>query len=670
MVRADLRCRRTRHPSGNDGEGGGHLRRYRPTAARPAGPPRGSSGLASGLEAFALGRSFRGDRRLRLQPGTAARVVGFARPYRRSLALFLLVVAAGALGTAIGPLLLRDLIDSGIEDRRAGLVVALAAVMGGLALATSALQLVQDYIAARVSESIVYEMRAEMYRHIQRMPLAFFARTHTGALVSRLSSDVLGAETAFTDLLSNVVGNAITVVFALAVMATLSWPVSLAALVVLPVFGLVGRRVGRRLAALTKRRYELNASMVSTMTERFNVGGALLVRLFGRPDEECKQFEERAGALRNAGVRVALFGRSYSIVLMFGAVLGTVLIYGWGGDLAAHGALNIGTLVALVAYLGGIYGPLGALSGAASDVMTMLTSFSRVFELLDLQPAIAEPTAARPLRRGPSSVDFEQVCFSYPQAREVSLPSLEGVDQLDRSDSREVLRNVSFEARPGEMIALVGRSGAGKSTIGMLVPRIYDVTSGAVRIDGADVRELELQSLRAKVGVVTQEAHLFHDTLRANLLYARPGAGDDEILHALERAELRDVLAALPEGLDTIVGERGHRLSGGERQRVAIARLMLKEPDVVVLDEATAHLDSESEVKVQRALAQALAGRTAIVIAHRLSTVQLADQLLVIEEGRIVQRGTHAELLARGGLYNDLYRTQFSASERLQPTPP
>jgi ATP-binding cassette subfamily B protein len=491
------------------------------------------------------------------------------------------------------------------------------------------------------------------------MPLAFFTRTQTGALVTRLNNDVLGAQEAFTDILGTVVSNLISVALVLVAMFFLSWQLTLVSLILLPAFVLPARWLGRRLQGITREAYALNAQMNTTMTERFNVSGALLVKLFGRPGEEARSFDDKAGRVRDIGVTQAMYARFFFVALMLTAALATALVYGWGGILAVHGALDVGTVVALTAYLSRLYGPLTSLSNINVDIMTALVSFERVFEVLDLPPMIAEKPDAVVIPRGPARVQFDHVGFSYPTAEEVSLASLESVATLDRTQTDPVLFDVSFEINPGELVALVGPSGAGKTTLSHLVPRLYDVRSGAVRVHGIDVRDATLDSLRESIGMVTQDAHMFHESIRSNLLYARPDASDDEVTEALRGAQILPLVESLPDGLDTLVGDRGYRLSGGEKQRLAIARLLLKAPDIVVLDEATAHLDSESELAVQDALRTALTGRTSLVIAHRLSTVRDADQILVVDGGRIVERGGHDELLAAGGLYSELYKTQF-----------
>ncbi len=598
--------------------------------------------------------------RHRLAPGTFRRILGFARPYRMWIVAFVALILFEAVLGAATPLVYREIIDVGIAERRTGLVVALGFVLAGLAVVSAVASLVQRWFSARIGEGLIFDLRTSVFDHVQRQPVAFFTRTQTGSLVSRLNNDVIGAQQAFTSTLSNVVGNLATLVATLVAMLVLSWQITLLALVLLPLFLLPARALGPKLSAITRERYQVDAAMGQTMTERFNVSGALLVKLFGRPEDESATFARRAGRVRDIGVTTAMYSRVVLIALTLVAGLATALVYGLGGVMVIEGGLAIGTLVALTAYLNRLYGPLTALSNVQVDVMTTLVSFERVFEVLDLEPAITEAEDAKPLPDGPTSLEFDHVSFRYPSAAEVSLASLESVDadRLSSEPGELLLRDVSFRVEPGQMVALVGPSGAGKTTIASLVPRLYDVTDGAVRLAGVDVRDATLESVRSRVGVVSQDAHLFHDTLRANLRYARPDATDDELLEVLRAAHILELVERLPDGLDTVVGDRGHRLSGGEKQRLAIARLLLKDPAVVVLDEATAHLDSESEAAVQAALADALEGRTSLVIAHRLATVRDADQILVVDRGRIVERGTHAELLAAGGLYSELVRTQ------------
>ncbi len=595
----------------------------------------------------------------RLAAGTVKRVWGFARPYRRALAIFLVTVVLDALVSVATPLLFRSLLDTALPQKNLAMVYGIAFAVAGLAVVDAGLSLAQRWYSSRIGEGLIYDLRTQVYDHVQRMPIAFFTRTQTGALISRLNNDVLGAQQAFTSTLSGVVSNVILLSITIVVMLKLSWQITVVSLVILPVFVIPAKRVGTRLQAITRESYQLNASMNSTMTERFNVSGALLVKLFGRPDEEAESFSSRAGRVRDIGVTSAMYGRTFFTALTLVASLATAVVYGLGGYLNIEHGLSIGTIVALSALLGRLYGPLTALSNVRVDVMTAMVSFERVFEILDLPPMIDEKPDAVSIPAHSRTVEFRHVQFRYPTAAEVSLASLEDVAVLDAAPSYDVLHDVSFTAEPGQLVALVGPSGAGKSTISQLPTRMYDVQAGQILVGGVDVRDATLQSLRDSIGVVTQDAHLFHETIRANLLYAKPDATDEELHEALRAAHIRDLIASLPDGLDTVVGDRGYRLSGGEKQRIAIARLLLKAPGIVILDEATAHLDSESEANVQRALATALAGRTSIVIAHRLSTVREADQILVIDGGRIVERGTHEQLLASAGLYTELYRTQF-----------
>ncbi|MCW2860514.1 MAG: transporter related protein [Actinoallomurus sp.] len=613
--------------------------------------------------------SFRRDNSVvkeRLKPGTVRRIAAYARPYTRELVLFLGLNAVAAVIVVANPLLLKTIIDRGIVAHRGGLIMALAITVGVLAIFEAVIGLAQRWYSARIGEGLIYDLRTQVFDHVQRMPVAFFMRAQTGSLVSRLNSDVIGAQRALTTTLSSVVSNVISLVLVLVTMLVLSWQVTLIALVLLPIFVFPAKFVGRRLQKISREQMQLDAEMGSLMTERFNVAGAMLAKLYGRPAEESAMFSDRAARVRDIGVIAGMYGRVFFTSLTLVASLATAMIYGVGGNLVVNGSLKLGTLVALAALLTRMYGPLTALSNVHVDVMTALVSFDRVFEVLDLPPMIAEKPGAEPLPAtgDAPAVEFDDVTFSYPAASEVSLASLESIAHTDTAPSREVLHGVSFRVEPGGLTALVGPSGAGKTTITQLVSRLYDVTDGAVRVGGQDVRDATLESLRGAIGVVTQDAHLFHDTIRANLLYARPDAGDEEVTEALRSAQIWDLIEDMPDGLDTVVGDRGYRMSGGEKQRLALARLLLKAPSVVVLDEATAHLDSESEVAVQRALKTALAGRTSIAIAHRLSTIREADQILVIDDGRVVERGRHEELLQHGGLYAELYRTQFARQAR------
>jgi ATP-binding cassette, subfamily B, bacterial len=599
----------------------------------------------------------------RLKPGTTRRIVGFAKPYRGSIAAFLVTVVLDALTVVVTPLLFKVIIDNGVAKGDTSVVVWTAVALAAVAVADTIVTLIGRFYSARIGEGLIYDLRTRVFDHVQRMPVAFFTRTQTGSLVSRLNSDVVGAQQAFTSTLSSVVSNVISLVLVLVTMLLLSWQITLISLALLPLFVLPARWVGKRLAAITRESMQVNAAMSQTMTERFNVAGALLVKIFGRLGDESAEFATKAGRVRDIGITSAMYSRIFFSALILVASLATAMVYGLGGVLAIHGTIQVGTLVALAALLRQLYGPLTSLSNVQVDVMTALVSFERVFEVLDLPPMVADAPNAVDLAPGADTVQFEDVVFRYPSADEVSLASLESVAVLDATPSQTVLNGVSFTVRSGEMTALVGPSGAGKTTITALAARLYDVTGGAVLVGGQDVRSVTQDSLHSAIGVVTQDAHMFHDTIRSNLLYARPDATDAELHEAVRAAHIGDLVASLPDGLDTVVGDRGYRLSGGEKQRLAIARLLLKAPRIVVLDEATAHLDSESEAAVQRALATALTGRTSLVIAHRLSTVRDADQILVIDQGRVVERGTHTELLVADGLYADLYRTQFESQE-------
>ena len=602
-----------------------------------------------------------------LTPGTRRRVLTYAAAYKTLIGVFLGLTVIDSLLVVTSPLILQRLIDNGVIPGDAQLVITLAVLVAVIAVADAALSLVERWLSARIGEGLIYDLRTEVFGHVLRQPIAFFTRAQTGALVTRLNSDVIGAQQAFTSVLQNLVGNAISLVVIAIAMATLSWQLTIGAFLLVPLFLVPARIIGRRLAELTHRQMSLNADMGSQMSERFNVAGALLVKLFGDPRREDREYAAHASGVRDVGISLAVNRSVFFVALGLVASLASAMVYGFGGVMAVNGALTVGTLLALAALLARLYAPLTALSNVRVDVMTALVSFERVFEVLDLQPLVAEKPGAVTIPDLPVRVEVDHAGFRYPSADEISLASLEGAASGDRRGGGAVLHDISFVVEPGTMMALVGPSGAGKTTITSLVARLYDPSSGSVRVNGVDLRDATLSSLQNQVGVVTQEAHLFHDTIRANLLYAKPTATSDELEGALRGAQVWPLVESLPEGLDTVVGDRGHRLSGGEKQRFAIARLLLKSPGLVVLDEATAHLDSESEAALQRALDVALEDRTSIVIAHRLSTVRGADQILVIDGGRVVERGTHQQLLARDGLYSVLYRTQFA--EQAQPEP-
>ncbi|MEU6134264.1 ABC transporter ATP-binding protein [Nocardioides sp. NPDC047086] len=607
-------------------------------------------------------RNLRADRTVLqrgLPKGTLKRVISYARPHRALISAFLVFTVFDAALVVVTPLLTQRLIDDGVLEQNVSLVIWLAVAMALVAVVDMGFGIISGWLSTRIGEGLIFDLRTQVFGHVQRQSLAFFTRAQTGALVSRLNTDVLGAQRAFTSTLSNSVSNLISLVVVGAAMLVLSWQVTLMCVALFPILFLTSRWVGRRLAGLTREQMDGNAALATTMTERFNVGGALLLKLFGRREEEDAAFAQRADVVRRLGIRIALLTRLFGATMQVVPALATALVYGVGGWMVIQGDVTLGTLTALGLLLVRLLGPLQALSNVRIDVMTALVSFDRVFEVLDLPSLIKEKPDAVEVPRDAASVRFRHVAFTYPRADEVSLASLETIARPESREVREVLSDIDFAAEPGEMVALVGPSGAGKSTITHLIARLYDVRSGSVEVGGLDVRDVTLESLEAAVGYVTQDAHMFHDTVRGNLLYARPGASDDEIWATLEAAQVAGVIKGLPDGLDTVVGDRGYRLSGGERQRLAIARLLLKAPHIVVLDEATAHLDSESEAAVQAALDAALEGRTSIVIAHRLSTIRAADRILVVEDGRVVESGTHESLLAAGGLYAELYETQF-----------
>ncbi|MEV6610032.1 ABC transporter ATP-binding protein [Kutzneria sp. NPDC051319] len=605
------------------------------------------------------GAMARADTPKQVRRGTLRRVLEFARPHWGKLAWFLGLTVVDAFLAVSTPVLAGRVVDGIINKTALGVVIGLAALIALVAVIGAATSLVERWQSSRIGEGLIYDLRRTVFEHVQRMPVAFFTRTRTGALVSRLNNDVIGAQRAFTSSLSGLVTNVIQLVLTLAVMLSLSWQVTLLALVLLPAFLLPARRMGTRMAGLEREAAGLNASMTNQMTERFSAPGATLVKLFGRPGAEAAEFGDKAERVRDIGVKTAMATRWFLTGMALLPTVAQAVVYGVGGWLALSGQLAAGTVVSLALLLTRLYTPLAALANARVDIMTALVSFERVFEVLDVRPMIVEAERTTPLPAGAVSVEFDDVRFGYPAADQVSLASLEAVANLDTRGGQEVLHGISFRAEAGQLVALVGSSGAGKSTIASLVPRLYDTVSGSVRLSDVDVRQLSFDDVRGAVGVVTQDGHLFHDTIDANLRYARPDATDEELWDSIERARLGDLIRNLPDGLETVVGERGYRLSGGERQRLTIARLLLARPRVVILDEATAHLDSESEVAVQAALTEALQGRTALVIAHRLSTIRAADQILVIEDGRVVERGTHTSLMAADGRYAELHNTQF-----------
>ena len=605
----------------------------------------------------------------KLKPGTVKRIFRFALPYRTNIIIFLATVIVDAALVVATPLLLKQLIDDGVIPKDGAVVTRLALFVGLLAVADAGFNMLGRYFSSRIGEGLIYDLRSLVFAHVQRQSIAFFTRTQTGALISRINSDVMGAQQAFTATLSGVVSNVVSLFLVGITMLILSWQITIFSLLLLPVFLIPTKWVGRRLQSLTRESFNVNAEMSSTMTERFNVSGAMLVALYGEPDREREYFRSRARRVADIGIKMAMLNRLFFIALTSVAAIATAFAYGIGGHLAINGGVTVGTLLAITALLARLYGPLTALSNVRIDVMTSLVSFERVFEVLDLQPMVKNQDGAKVLVTKEPRIEFDNVNFSYPRAEEISLASLESAAKAETVQSGQVLRNLSFVAEPGTMTALVGPSGAGKTTISALLPRLYDVTEGSIKIDGNDIRELTLESLRESIGVVMQDAHLFHESIAENLRYAKQDATIEQMQAACEAAQIWKLIESLPNGLDTMVGERGHRLSGGEKQRLAIARLLLKSPAVVILDEATAHLDSENEQLVHAALQTALKGRTSIVIAHRLSTVREADQILVLEKGSIVERGTHDELVARGSLYADLYNRQDLTGAANQDSP-
>lgn len=597
----------------------------------------------------------------KLKPGTVKRIASYALPYKNSLILFLITVIIDALLVVSTPLLLRKLIDDGVVPGDSNLVTRLALLVGLIAIGDALVSMIGRWFSARIGEGLIFDLRTQVFTHIQKQSIAFFTRTQTGALISRINSDVIGAQQAFTTTLSGVISNLLSLTLVIGTMLILSWQITVVALLLLPAFLFPTKWVGRKLQRLTRDSFNLNAEMSATMTERFNVSGALLVSLYGNPIKENSFFSTRARKVADIGITIALLNRIFFIALTSIAAVATAFAYGVGGHLTINKEITLGTLLAITALLARLYGPLTALSNVRVDVMTALVSFERVFEVLDLVPMVRNKENARTISSGPLNLSFADVHFSYPRAEEISLASLEAVAKPETIQSGEILKGISFEVPAGTMTALVGSSGAGKTTISALVPRLYDVTAGLISIKGDDIRELTLESLRDSIGIVTQDAHMFHDTIAANLRYAKADATESEMEAVCKAAQIWDLISSLPNGFETVVGERGHRLSGGEKQRLAIARLLLKAPRIVILDEATAHLDSENEALVQAALSLALEKRTSIVIAHRLSTVRAADQILVLDEGLIKERGRHEELIALNGIYADLYQRQSFA---------
>ena len=594
----------------------------------------------------------------KLKPGTLKRIFAYAIPYKSVFALFLACLIADAVLTVATPLLLRELIDNGVIPKDRSVVTTMAVAVALLAIASALVNIVVRWISAKIGEGLIYDLRSQVFRHVQEQSIAFFTRTQTGALISRINSDVIGAQRAFTSTFSGIISNVLTLVLVVGTMLALSWQITVASLLLLPIFLAPTKWIGARLQGYTRDSFEVNAQMSSTMTERFNVSGALLVKLYGDLNQESKEFKSKARKVADIGISMAMLNTFFFIALISIAALATAIAYGIGGHLAIDGEITVGSLIAITTLLARLYGPLVALATVRVDVMGALVSFERVFEVLDLEPMVKEIVEPKKLESKTSAITFKDVRFTYPKAQEISLASLEAASLPEVKDSEEILKGISFEVKPGTVTALVGPSGAGKTTISALLPRLYDVTGGSISIDGEDIRNFTLNSLRGSIGVVMQDSHLFHATITENLKYAKSDATLDEMKAACEAAQIWDLVSTLPNGLETMVGERGHRLSGGEKQRLAIARLLLKSPSIVILDEATAHLDSENEDLVQKALAQALRGRTSIVIAHRLSTVMGADQIIVLENGSIAERGKHEELVLTGGLYSELFARQ------------
>ena len=594
----------------------------------------------------------------KLKPGTLKRIASYAIPYRAIFVIYFFALIIDAVLTVATPLLLKELVDKGVIPKDGALVTRMAVAVGVLAVASALINILVRWISSRIGEGLIYDLRSQVFRHVQEQSIAFFTRTQTGALITRINGDVIGAQRAFTSTFSGVISNTLTLILVVGTLLALSWQITLASLLLLPIFLAPTKWIGNKLQGYTRDSYELNAAMSSAMTERFNVSGALLVKLYGDLNEESTMFRKRARKVADIGISMAMLNTFFFIALISVAAIATALAYGIGGHLAINGSITVGSLIAITTLLARLYGPLAALATVRVDVMGALVSFERVFEVLDLVPMVQDSPTAIVLSSKTPKVEFSNVRFSYPKGSDISLASLESAARPEIAESGEILKGISLTAQSGSLTALVGPSGAGKTTIGALLPRLYDVTGGSISIDGVDIREITLNSLRDSIGVVMQDSHLFHDTITANLLYAKPDATVDEMKDACKAAQIWDLIESLPNGLETMVGERGHRLSGGEKQRLAIARLLLKSPSIVILDEATAHLDSENEELVQKALAKALQGRTSFVIAHRLSTIMAADQILVLDDGVIVERGKHEELIEKGGLYSELFNRQ------------
>ena len=597
-----------------------------------------------------------------IKTGTINRVLGYAAPLKVDITLLIVVVVIDAFLVVAQPLLFKRIIDEGISAGNRNVVITTAILVGILAIFSAGLSIVGRLYSSRIGEGLILTLRTQVFNHVQAQPIAFFTRTQTGSLISRVNGDVIGAQQAFTSTLSGIISNGISLIIVLSTMLILSWQITLTSLILLPVFLIPAKSMGKRVQALSREQMNLNAAMSQTMTERFNVSGALLVKLFGDPKNEGNTFYKKAARVKDIGVRIAMTNTIFFVALTTVATIATAIVYGFGGSLVVSGVLTLGTLLALTALLARLYGPLTALSNVRVDIMTALVSFERVFEVLDLEPLVKDSINPKNLPSGPLDIEFNNVSFSYPTRADVGLETLElATDgKIENDTNNLVLNDVSFKVNSGTMLALVGPSGSGKTTISQLIARLYDPTSGKVTIGNVDIKEVSRDEIRKNIGVVTQDSHLFHDSIKNNLIYAKEDATESEIWSALESAQISDFVNSLPDKLDTIVGDRGYRLSGGEKQRIAIARVFLKQPRIVILDEATAHLDNENEAAVQVALATVLQNRTSVVIAHRLSTIINAEQIAVIKEGQLIAIGSHSDLLKDNGVYSDLYNQQFA----------